>query len=87
MGGLGGHEGHGGSLPAVMLLMNQVKTCLFLIIFTTSRMRQRYPAEINFARPETNSFSVPHLLSAAPRAVYASVTPAGLQQTKGEKKH
>lgn len=37
---------------------------------------------IFFARPETTSFSVPHLLSTAPRALYASVTPTGSQQKR-----
>lgn len=74
---------------AVMLLMNRVKDLLIFYFVLFLPPRGCVNATLRrwiFARPETNSFSVPHLLSAAPRAVYASVTLTGSQQTKGEKK-
>lgn len=61
--------------------------CLFLFCFVFNSLFSSPQGCFNatqrrwiFAQPETNCFSVPHLLSTAPRAVYASVTPTGSQQ-------
>lgn len=92
----GGHEGHRGfALGFVMLLMNPDKDLLVLIVtyFYHLKDASTLPCEDDFFflfffllhRKITNNFSVPRLMSAAPRAVYASVTPIESQLAKREK--